>query len=92
MKNLKEKIANYYRTSTTDKYGQLSTISIYSVTESDEEREQLKELVNVCTYGGRLGTYKAFSPWGAFKCAELEQMCREAFALNEHRKRNLNSW
>lgn len=94
MKNEKliQQIVKYYRTHTTDRYGQLGTIDIYRVTESNEEREQLKDLVKVSVFGWAYGTYKGFSPWGAFKCAELEKLCKEAFANNEHMLRNLNSW
>ena len=92
METLKERIVEYYRTSPTDSYGQLSMISISSIAKTPEEETELKTLVVCSTYGGRFGTYTAFNPNGTFKDKELEQLCKEAFAQNEHRKRNLNSW
>lgn len=95
MKNtIKEKLINYYRTCSCDKYGQMSTISISSIidTKNPQELEELSSLVSISTYGSRFGTYKGINPWGSFKSDDIREECSKAFAQNEERKRNLNSY
>ena len=92
IEELKQNIINHYMTASCDSYGQLSTISIGTIAKTDEQKEALNSLINVSTYGGRYGTYKAFNPWHSFKDFELEQQCRKAFAQNENRKRNVNQY
>lgn len=94
MENLREKIVNYYRTCSTDIYGQIGIISINNFIDSNnqEELNSLKSLMQISTYGGYYGTYKGINAWGSFKCNNLKQKCREAFSQNESRKRNLNRW
>ena len=88
---LREKVINHYRTGNCDRYGQLPTVDIYSISNDKEEHEELRKLVNVNLYGGRFGTYYAFVSWGAFKDEELESECRAAFAQNPGRN-NMNNW
>lgn len=92
----------YYQNETTDQYGQLGCISINFLCKDlgRDERGKIEEdyfreletIVNVSTYGGRYGSYKAFMPFGSFKDKEVEMRCKEAFSNNVHRLRNLNSW
>jgi len=89
---LKEKIVAHYQTASCDSYGQLDIISVHSIAKTEEEVSELSNLVSVSTYGGRYGTYRAFDPWGTFKCPELESRCKAAFAKNESRIRNVNTW
>lgn len=94
MKHIKEKIVNYYRTCTTDGYGQMKTIDIFTFIDGNnqEELDYLSSLMTISTYGWTYGTYKGVSPWHSFKCTDLEAECRKAFAQNENRQRNLNQW
>lgn len=88
---LRKRIVEYYRTADCDRYGQLKTVDAHRIAKSDDEMKQLGEFVNLQTYGYTYGTYKGFSPWGAFKCFELENECRSAFAKNPSRN-NQNNW
>ena len=94
MNNIREKLINYYRTCSCDRYGQMSTIDIFRIIDGNnpQEVEELSSLVAISTYGDRYGTYKGINPWGAFKSEDIKAQCREAFAQNENRTRNLNSW
>jgi hypothetical protein len=94
MNNIKEKLINHYRTCSCDQYGQMSTIDIFRIIDGNnpQEVEELSSLVAISTYGDRYGTYKGINPWGAFKSEDIKTKCREAFAQNENRTRNLNSW
>jgi hypothetical protein len=94
MNTIREKIVKYYRTADCDRYGQLKTIAVGNVIDyrNEEEVEYLSSVINVSTYGYQYGTYKGFSPFGAFKCAELEKECTAAFKENRNRTSNLNSW
>lgn len=94
MKHVREEIVSHYRHCSTDRYGQMSVIDIFTLIDGNnqEELNELNSLMVINTYGGRYGTYKGVSPWGSFKCTELEAECRQAFAQNENRKRNENQW
>lgn len=94
MNNIREKLINHYRTCSCDQYGQMSTIDIFRIIDGNnpQEVEELSSLVAISTYGDRYGTYKGINPWGAFKSEDIKAQCREAFAQNENRTRNLNSW
>jgi hypothetical protein len=93
-------MVRYYQNESTDQYGQLGCIDIYSICKSlgrDENGKkeyflELETIVNVSTYGGRYGSYKGFMPFGCFKDKEVERWCNDAFNNNVHRSRNLNSW
>jgi hypothetical protein len=94
MENTFEKIVNYYLNASTDQYGQMSCIGIYCIINGNDAKqlEDLESLVYVSTYGGRFGPYKAFMPWGSFKCAKLESECKIAFKNNQNYKRNMTQW
>jgi hypothetical protein len=88
---LRERIVNYYRTANCDRYGQLKTVDAHQIAKSSDDMKELGELIGLQTYGYGYGTYKGFSPWGAFKCEELEKECQGAFAKNKSRN-NQNNW
>lgn len=88
---LRERIVEYYRTANCDRYGQMKTVDAHMIAKGSDEMKQLSEFVQLQAYGYTYGTYKGFSPWGAFKCAELEKECRSAFAKNPSRN-NQNNW
>lgn len=90
-KNVIKNLVKYYNTSGCDRYGQLSTISARKIAKTDEEMEVLKEIVQVALVGYQYGTYEGIFPWGGFKDKEVEQMCKDAFRLNDSRK-NMNNW
>ncbi len=84
-------LVNYFRNSGCDRYGQLGVISEGQIAKTEEEKEVLNDIVNIGTYGYTYGTYRGFAPWGSFKDAEIEKMCREAFSNNPSRN-NGNHW
>lgn len=94
MNHIKEKIVDYYRTCSTDGYGQMKTIDIFMLIDGNNQDElnYLSSLMKISTYGSRYGTYDGINPWGSFKCTDLEAECRQAFAQNKNRERNLNQW
>lgn len=106
-KYIYEAFEKYYRTANCDRYGQLKTIDVFVLfptskwgvgkiegalpTEDCVDYIISKDMVSVNTYGYQYGTYKGISPWGAFRDAKLEQICKEAFAKNSSRN-NCNNW
>jgi hypothetical protein len=94
MNTIKEKLINHYRTCSCDQYGQMSTIDIFRIIDGNnvEQVKELSSMVRISTFGSRYGTYHGINPWGAFQSPEIEAECRQAFAQNENRTRNLNSW
>jgi hypothetical protein len=81
----KKKLINYYKTCNTDQYGQIRIIPVCLIAETEQERQDLEELVNISTYGGVGGTYKGFNPWSSFKDTKTADLCRNAFELNTNR-------
>lgn len=89
---LLEKLIKYYRTCTHDRYGQIKTIDIFAITKDPEEQKELAKYVRIGTYAWQYGEYLAFRPWGAFKDAEVERLCREAHSQNENYKEAMCGW
>lgn len=95
-------MVHYYQNQSTDQYGQLGCINIYSICKGlgrdengkiDEEYfRELETIVNVKTYGWTYGTYEGFVPFGSFKDKEVQRQCNEAFDKNVYRSRSINSW
>lgn len=94
MNTIREKLINHYRTCNCDRYGQMSTIDIFSIIDGNnaEEVKELSSMVRISTFGSRYGTYHGVNPWGAFKSEDIEAECRKAFSENKNRISNLNSW
>ena len=94
-KVIMEKLIHSHRNCGTDVYGQRSKSNddIYSLfgEHTEEVLDYLKAnpIIKISTYGGRYGTYLAMSE---IVDEEIKKACREAFTMNENRKRNLNSW
>jgi hypothetical protein len=93
-KLIKEVLVEMHKTVTTDKYGQVSrdnfTPSLFG-DKRDEVEQYCKEnkgILQFSTYGGRFGTYKAFT----VEDDEIRKSCREALHTNENWKRNINSY
>ena len=100
-KLIKEVLVEMHKTVTTDKYGQVSrdnfTPSLFG-DKRDEVEQYCKENKGILhfkwlgmvplTYGGRFGTYKAFT----IEDDEIRKSCREALHTNENWKRNINSY
>lgn len=91
---IKEVLVKKHKEATTDQYGQ---IGIFQFTPSlfgdkKEEVEQYckenKGILRYATYGGRFGTYTAFT----IEDAEIRRACSEALSKNENYRRNVNSW
>ena len=62
---IEEKMVQYFKKCSVDKYGQVSVVSPSQVfgNKTDEVLEYLKtdKIISVKTYGGRFGAYKGFS-------------------------------
>ena len=87
-----ERLVNYYRTANCDRYGQLAVIVMDSIAKNDEEKAELRTIVQTASYGGSCGTfYGGFVPWGAFKDSEIESLCQNAFVQNPSRQK-MNNW
>jgi len=93
-KFIKEVLVEMHKTVSTDKYGQVSrdnfTPSLFG-DKRDEVEQYCKEnkgILQFSTYGGRFGTYKAFT----IEDDEIRKSCREALHTNENWKRNINSY
>ena len=93
-KFIKEVLVEMHKTVSTDKYGQVSrdnfTPSLFG-DKRDEVEQYCKEnkgILQFSTYGGRFGTYKAFT----VEDDEIRKSCREALHTNENWKRNINSY
>jgi len=93
-KLIKEVLVEMHKTVSTDKYGQVSrdnfTPSLFG-DKRDEVEQYCKEnkgILQFSTYGGRFGTYKAFT----IEDDEIRKSCREALHTNENWKRNINSY
>jgi hypothetical protein len=91
LEQVKQKLVAHYETASCDRYGQLKTMDVHSICKTEEEREALKQVVKVSTYGYTYGTYEGFSPWYDFKDKELERQCNEAFGRNKGRN-NGDQW
>lgn len=93
-KLIKEVLVEMHKTVSTDKYGQVSRDNFRPSLFGDKRDEveqyckENKGILQFSTYGGRFGTYKAFT----IEDAEIRKACREALHTNENWKRNINSY
>lgn len=91
---IKDTLIEMYRTTTTDKYGQVgqSNLSPHLFGDRKEEVEQYckenKGVLQYGTYGSRYGTYKSF----VIQDEEIKDACQDALRKNNNYIRNVNSW
>ena len=94
MKNLiEEMVVDYHKNCSVDGYGQVGTLRVYSVFKDKMEDvlEYAKNdntLIEVYTYGSRLGTFKGFQ----IVDPNLRRKCSDALRSNENYKRSMTSW
>lgn len=94
MKNLIEQmVVDYHKTCSVDRYGQVGVLRVYDVFKDKKEDvlEYAKNdntLIEVSTYGGRLGTWKGFQ----ITDSDLRRKCSDALRSNENYKLAMTSW
>lgn len=92
---IKNALVEVHRNCTTDKYGQMAkfNLSLNNLfgkrVKEVEEYLRVNPIVKISTYGASYGTYKAI--WEIVD-PEIKILCSEAFAKNENRIRNINSY
>jgi len=91
---IKDVLVQMHRTTTTDKYGQVSrsnfTPSLFGDREDEVEQycKENKGILQYSIYGAVFGTYKAFT----IEDEEIRKACDDALSKNENYLRNINSW
>jgi hypothetical protein len=87
-------LVEMHKNTTTDNYAQVGrsnfTPSVFGDKKDEVERycKDNKGVLQYATYGGAIGTYKAFT----IEDAEIRKACSDALKTNENYLRNLNSW
>ena len=87
-------LVEMHKTTTTDKYGQVSksnfTPNLFGDMKDEVEQycKENKGILKYATYGSVYGTYTAFT----IEDAEIRKACSEALSENENYLRNVNSW
>ena len=85
-------LVEMHKTTTTDKYGQISksnfTPSVFGGKKSEVEQycKENKGILQYSTYGASYGTYKAFT----IQDADIKNACSRALSKNENYLFNLN--
>lgn len=85
MKDLiKQKLVEFHATCNVDKWGQKGTLSMYEVFGKDHKEvtdyvSNNKNLLSLCTYGGRYGTWLGISE---IIDPEIKSECNQAFDNN----------
>lgn len=97
-KYIRERLMEYYKTVTTDQYGQVGIckLEVWSVFGSQELAKEVNqfikddksELVGIGLYGGRFGTYEAMY----FKSKTFERELHGVLVTNKNYLHNINSW
>lgn len=91
---IKTTLVNLHKTCTTDKYGQ---VGLFNLTPSvfgnrkDEVEQYCKEnkgILTFSTYGGSLGTYRAFT----IVNQDIRNACNDALRNNQNYLTNINSY
>jgi len=91
---IKETLTEMYNNTTTDKYGQVSrdnfTPSLFGNKRDEVEQfcKENKGVLQFNTYGGRFGTYKAFT----IEDDEIRKDCNVALRSNPNYIHNMTSW
>lgn len=93
---IKAKLVEMHSTCTTDQYGQVSKFNFNVKSLFKEKTEEVLEfakenpnIIEVSTYGGVGGTYKAVSK---ILDEEIKTACREALRKNENYIFNMTKW
>lgn len=92
---IKDTLVAYHQKCSVDRYGQKRALDFYQIFGSEKGDSVLEYLKNntgilqLCTYGGSLGTYKGISE---ILDSDIKQECNEAFGKNENYKRAMTSW
>jgi len=87
-------LVEMHKTTTTDKYGQISKFNFTPSVFGDKKNEieqyckENKGILQYSTYGTSYGTYKAFT----IEDNDIRSACSEALHKNENYLRNVNSW
>lgn len=91
---IKKTLVEMHKTTTTDKYGQVA-ISKFTPRLFGEKAEEVEEyckrnkgILQFSTYGGKLGTFRAF----IIQDREIQSACSEALRKNGNYLSNVNSW
>jgi hypothetical protein len=91
---IKNTLVEMYKTTTTDKYGQVA-IFYHRLSLFGEKQQEVmdyckanKGILQFSTYGGSIGTYTAFT----IEDEGIRKACQEALRTNENYLRNINSW
>lgn len=94
MRNIIEEMVVYYhKTCSVDGYGQVGTLRVSSVFK-DKMEDVLEyanddsDLIEVSTYGGRLGTWKGFQ----ITDSNLRKKCSDALRSNENYINAMRQW
>lgn len=91
---IKDTLVNFYKTCTTDKYGQVGmhnfTPSIFGIKKDEVEEycKKYKGILTFSTYGGSYGTYRAFT----VDNDEIRKACNDVLRTNQNYLNNINSW
>lgn len=90
---IEEMVVDYHKNCSVDRYGQVGVLRVYDV--FGDKKEDVLEyanndntLIEVSTYGGRLGTFKGFQ----ITDSDLRRKCIDALRSNENRRQALRSW
>ena len=87
-------LVEMHKTTTTDKYGQVSKDKFRPSVFGDKKHEveqyckDNKGILEYSTYGWTYGTYKAFT----IVDEDILKACSKALSTNENYIRNVNSW
>jgi hypothetical protein len=95
MKNLiKQKLVDYHANCGVDRYGQIGALDFYRIFGDDgkaiyEYLSKNKGVLQLCTYGGKYGTYTGISE---ILDTEIKYECRVAFNNNSDRQASMRRW
>lgn len=92
---IKEKLVNHHAKCGVDRYGQMSALDFYQIFGREDGAKvfnyvcENKGILELCTYGGRYGTYTGISK---IVDTEIKSACNEAFVKNPNYRRAMTSW
>lgn len=90
---IEEMVVDYHKNCGVDRYGQVGVLRVYDVfgDKKDDVLEYAKNdntLIEVSTYGGRLGTWKGFQ----ITDSDLRRKCSDALRSNENYKQSMTNY